>query len=79
MVNHYLKMRQKTVIIKFLKCVTKVYCKVRQILQSVAEVCYKVCQISKSVSGITQCNRGLLQNCLMKTHTHTQNKNILIW
>ena len=35
-------MRQKTVITKFLQGVTEVYCKVRQVLQSVTDCYYKV-------------------------------------
>ena len=39
-------MRQKTVI--------------KNLLRSVAEVCYKVCQVLQSASGITKCDRLLI-------------------
>ena len=43
-----LKMRQKTIIAK--------------LSQSVTEVYYKVCQVLQSASGITKCDRLLLQS-----------------
>ena len=55
-------MRQKTVIKNLLQSVTEVYYKIRQILESVTEVYYKVHQVSQSVSGNTNCDRILSQS-----------------
>ena len=55
-------MRQKTVIKNLLQSVTEVYYKVCQILESVTEVFYKVHQVLQSVSGINSCDRLLSQS-----------------
>ena len=55
-------MRQKTVIKNLLQSVTEVYYKIRQILESVTEVYYKVHQVSQSVSGITKRDMQFIQS-----------------
>ena len=45
------KMRQKTVIKNVLQSVTGVYYKVRQVLQSVTDCYYKVRQVLQSMTG----------------------------
>ena len=55
-------MRQKTVIKNLLQSVTKVYYKVRQVLHSVIDCYYKVRQVLQSASGITKYDRLLLQS-----------------
>ena len=41
----------KTVIKNLLQSLTEVFYKVRQVLQSVADCCYKVCQVLQSMTG----------------------------
>ena len=53
-------MRQKTVIKNLLQSVTEVYYKVHQILQSVTGCFYKMRQVLESVLDITKCDRLLL-------------------
>ena len=53
-------MRQKTVIKNSLQSMAKVFYKVRQVLPSVTEVYYKVRQVLQGASGITKCDRLLL-------------------
>ena len=55
-------MRQKTVIKNLLQSVTEVYYKIRQILESVTEVYYKVHQVSQSVSGVTKRDMQFIQS-----------------
>ena len=55
-------MRKKTVIKNLLQSVTEVYYKIRQILESVTEVYYKVHQVSQSVSGITKRDMQFIQS-----------------
>ena len=50
-----------------LQSVAEVCYKVRHILQSATEGGYKVCQVLKSASGITKCDRRLLQNASSNT------------
>ena len=50
----YYKMRQTTVIKKLLQSAAEVYYKVRQVLQSVTACYYKVCQVLHSVTVITK-------------------------
>ena len=57
-------MRQKTAITKLLQSVAEVYYKVCQVLQGVTEVYYEVRQLLQSESGNTKCDRQLLEKCV---------------
>ena len=60
-------MRQKTVIAKLLQSVAEVYYKVRQVWQSVADCCYKVRQVWQSVAGCYYKVRQVLQSATLIT------------